>query len=51
MNFQAPSKRPRKMSPLWTSLTARLSKAALLGRLGKDSDGAFRAYRRIDGLV
>lgn len=37
-----------KPSPLYTNPKELVLKTALIKRLGKDSDGAYRAYNRID---
>lgn len=48
MNFQAPSRRQKHMSPLWTSLPQQILKREFIKTHGKDADGAFRVRRRID---
>lgn len=40
--------RGNKMSPLYTSPSQAEAKRKLLGRLGKDTDGAYRVSNRID---
>lgn len=37
-----------KTSPLYTTKALAEKKAAMVKRLGKDTDGAYRASRRID---
>ena len=37
-----------KTSPLYTKPEAKIAKAAIIKRLGRDADGAYRAYGRID---
>jgi len=40
--------KPQKNSPLYTSKIMAATKAALVDALGKDKDGAYRAYNRLD---
>ena len=40
--------REDKKSPLYTKPEAKIAKAAIIKRLGRDADGAYRAYGRID---
>ena len=37
-----------KMSPLYTSADNAVTKRKIVGRLGKDKDGAYRVANRID---
>lgn len=37
------------MSPLYTSPQAEKLKRGIISDLGKDKDGAYRAYNRLDG--
>lgn len=37
------------MSPLYTSPQAEKLKRGIISDLGRDADGAFRAYNRLDG--
>lgn len=37
-----------KKSPLYTKPEAKIAKAAIIKRIGRDMDGAYRAYGRID---
>lgn len=43
------AQKPQKNSPLYTHKDMAAQKQATVKRLGKDSDGAYRASRRIDG--
>ena len=40
-----------KKSPLYTKPEDKVAKAAIVKRLGRDMDGAYRAYNRIDERV
>lgn len=42
------NKKTQKQSPLYTRKDIAEYKAAIVKRLGKDTDGAYRASRRID---
>lgn len=43
------AQKTQKNSPLYTRADIAEQKAATVKRLGKDTDGAYRASRRIDG--
>ena len=43
------AQKTQKQSPLYTRADIAEQKAATVKRLGKDTDGAYRASRRIDG--
>ena len=43
------AQKPQKNSTLYTHKDVAEQKHAMVKRLGKDSDGAYRASRRIDG--
>ena len=45
------NRKTQKQSPLYTRADIAEQKAATVKRLGKDTDGAYRASRRIDGKV
>ncbi len=51
MNFQAPSRRPKRMSPLWTSLPQQILKREFIKAHGKDIDGAYRVRGRLGQAV